>query len=478
MDDHPGFRLAVSQNKYLSPRENEMHGVLTVTASGVAMTPTRLAPEAAEVIVVDCSGSMSNPATKMTAAKNATTAAIDAVRDGVFFAVVAGTHVAEMVYPAERRLVAATPATKDAARRAVRRLLANGQTAMGAWLRLADELLHAHPTAVRHAMLLTDGKNLPRYRRDLDDALAACAGRFVCDGRGIGDDYDPEELLRVVSTLRGSADAIVEEADLVPEFAAMMTAAMGKTVPDVRLQIRPTSFARLRFVKQTYPTEIDLTDLGTVVGAGTTGFSTGSWSEGEEREFHVCVEVTCQDLHEDFQAASVGLAVVHPGSAEAVPGGRQQAIIVHWTPDDVLSSVLDPKVAHYTGHAELGAAVRAGRDALDAGDDERAAVEWGRAVALAVELGHERMVARMSRLVDVVGDVRNGVARLKPELRKSVIASALIGSSYTTPSPDSLADELAEQPAGSDRTCEKCGYISPSTAVVCEPCGHPLSETA
>ena len=44
----------------------------------------------AEIIIIDCSGSMDYPPTKMSQAKAATAAAIDVVRDGVGFAVVAG----------------------------------------------------------------------------------------------------------------------------------------------------------------------------------------------------------------------------------------------------------------------------------------------------------------------------------------------------------------------------------------------------
>jgi von Willebrand factor type A domain len=480
MDDRPGFTLAVSQNKYLSTDDNEMHAILTVTAHDIAGTPHE-APEAAEVIAIDCSGSMSNPPTKIAAARHATAAAIDALRDGVFFAVVEGTHTARTVYPTEQRLIAATPETKTAAKKAVRHLIANGATAMGAWLRLADQLLDAHPAAVRHVMLLTDGRNLPEYKQDLDEALVACEGKFVCDGRGIGDDYAPEELQRIVSTLRGSADAILDDSDLVSEFTAMMWTAMSKVVPDVRLQIRTMPFTRLRFVKQEFPTETDLTELGMPINARTTGFSTGSWSEGEDREFHVCLEVDRAELamYEDIQAARVDLAIVYAGSTEAHTCGKPEAIRVHWTDDIKLSSVLDLKMAHYAGHTELGNAVKAGRDALDADDVDRAAREWGRAVALAAKLGHDKMLTRLGRLVDIVGDPAAGVVRVKQNLQPREIASAMLGSYTSTHSPDStVLQSIPQQPAGPDRACPNCGYVSPSTAAICEPCGYSLGETA
>jgi hypothetical protein len=55
------------------------------------------APTAAQVIVIDCSASMEFPHTKLPEAKRATVAAIDALRDGVAFALVAGADTARMV---------------------------------------------------------------------------------------------------------------------------------------------------------------------------------------------------------------------------------------------------------------------------------------------------------------------------------------------------------------------------------------------
>ena len=477
MADQPGLALAISQNKYLSTEDKELHAILTVTAHDLVRAPHGQTPEAAEVIAIDCSGSMGSPPTKISAARHATAAAIDAMRDGVFFGVVEGTHTARMVYPGEPQLTAATPATRDAAKAAVRHLVASGGTAMGRWLRLADQLLDRHPATLRHLILLTDGQNLPENRRDLDEALTSCEGKFVCDGRGIGDDYDPAELRRIASTLHGSADAIIDDADLVADFTAVMRAAMSKVVPDVQLHIRTMPFARLRYIKQMFPTEIDLTELSTSTDDQTSGFSTGSWSDREDREFHVCLELQQEELtmHEDLQAARVHLAVMHAGADGPETCGRPEAIRVHWTDDVKLSSVLDPKVAHYTGHTDLSDAVKAGCDAHDVGDLATATAEWGRAVALAAKLGHDAMLTRLGRLVDIVGAPADGVVRVKHNLLPREIYSAVMGSSMSTHSPDPPAQQASpDLPAEPDRTCPQCGYLSPPTAAYCAPCGHPL----
>lgn len=477
MDDVPGFRLSASQNRYLSIEDTEMHAVLTVTVTGgAAAAPV----EAAEVIAVDCSGSMDYPPTKIAAARRATAAAIDALRDGALFAVVAGTEVARVVYPPGPRLARATPAERAQAKAAVSRLRADGGTAIGQWLRLAGRLLEERPAAVRHVVLLTDGRNEFESPRQLDAVLRTCEGRFTCDARGIGEDWEPRELLRIAAVLHGTADAVREDADLVADFAAMTRDAMTRRVPDLRLRVKPSGFARLAFLKQTHPTEADLTDLAAPAGGGASLFSTGSWGE-ETREYHLCLALDGADLRPgmDYMAASVGVEVVLAGSGEVAAPVDPVAVQAHWTEDPKLSSVLDPKVAHYTRQAELGRAVMAGCDAHDAGDHDRAAAEWGRAVALATALGNDRVLVRLRRLVDVVGDPADGVARLKETLLPRDLLSMAMGSVMSTLGPGSGVRDRAQDaaPPGPGVTCPHCGYANPAGMRYCMRCGEELEET-
>jgi len=77
MSTHPDFRVDIFQNEYLSEGAREVNAIVTVTASG-EVTSTGATADAAEVIIVDCSGSMGYPRGKLMAAKQATAAAIDA----------------------------------------------------------------------------------------------------------------------------------------------------------------------------------------------------------------------------------------------------------------------------------------------------------------------------------------------------------------------------------------------------------------
>lgn len=469
---HPAFTLEVSQNAYLFAGETEMHAVLTVTAQGLDDLAGGGTPEAAEVIAIDCSGSMHTPLTKLRAAQDATFAAIDALRDDVFFAVVEGTHTARVVYPDDDRLVAANAGTRAAAKRAVKRLTASGGTAMGSWLRLANRLLDAHPAAVRHVLLLTDGKNEHETSAELDAVLAECAGKFVCDARGIGDGWEPEELLRIVAALNGAADAVREHADLIEDFTVIMRAAMRKVVPELLLRIETPPFARVRFLRQTFPTRADLTELGSPAGERTTVYPTGSWGD-ESREFHVCLDVDPGGLElGEYQIAEAGLVL--PGAGGDLARGTEQPIVAEWTENTVLSSVMNSKVADVMNQAELGRAVVAGCEAYDAGNHALAALEWGRAVALATAQHNEKVLARLHRLVDVVGDPANAEVRIKPDLEPVDIMSSEMSSVFGT---RSSADEKAAE-TGPDVTCRHCGHVCPARAAFCEACGRPFEATA
>jgi len=96
----PGFTGDVFQNEYLPDRVREVNAIVTVTSAGsIADGPADVTAGAAEIIIIDCSGSMGEPVAKMDQAREATGAAIDAIDDGVAFAVVAGSWRARPVCP-------------------------------------------------------------------------------------------------------------------------------------------------------------------------------------------------------------------------------------------------------------------------------------------------------------------------------------------------------------------------------------------
>ncbi|MFD3655782.1 VWA domain-containing protein [Streptomyces sp. NPDC058620] len=426
----PQFSVEVYQNEYLPEGGREVNGIVTVTSTGggttggvpltgASPTPSHVpgqAASAAVVIMVDCSGSMDYPPTKMRNARDATAAAVDTLRDGTRFAVVAGTHVANDIYPGGGRLAIADPQTKAQAKDALRRLSAGGGTAIGTWLRLTDRLLGAADVDIRHGILLTDGRNEHESPEDLRAALDSCAGRFTCDARGVGTDWEVKEVTAIASALLGTADIVADPAGLAADFTQMMENAMGKEVADVALRLWTPVGVEIKFVKQVAPTVADLTGRRTEAGPRAGDYPTGSWGD-ESRDYHVCVLVPEAGIGQEMLAARVSLILPDPsgGAPQTLSQGLVRAV---WTDDMVASTSINPQVAHYTGQAELAQVIQQGLDARKSGDFDGATAKLGRAVQLASASGNEDTAKLLSKVVDVV-DAATGTVRLKAKVAEA-----------------------------------------------------------
>ncbi|MEW2414970.1 VWA domain-containing protein [Streptomyces sp. NPDC046866] len=408
----PRFTVEVYQNEFLPEGGSEVHAIVTVTSTGGA-TATRAAASggpAAVVIMVDCSGSMEHPPDKMRGAREATAAAIDTLRDGTSFAVIAGTHVAREVYPGQGRLAVADPATRAQAKQALQGVTAGGGTAIGTWLRLADGLLRQSSAAIRHGILLTDGRNEHEDPAVLRATLDACAGRFTCDARGVGTDWEVKEVTGIADALLGSADIVADPAHLTEDFTRMMEKAMGKEVADVALRLWTPVGAEVRYVKQVAPSVLDLSDRRTEAGPRAGDYPTGSWGD-ESRDYHVCVRVPSAAVGQEMLAARATLVL--PGPPGEPPTTLGQGLVrAVWTADLAASTAINPQVAHYTGQAELAQAIQQGLEARKLGDVDGATAKLGRAVQLASASGNADTAKLLAKVVDVV-DAAAGTVRLK-----------------------------------------------------------------
>ncbi|MER8028340.1 VWA domain-containing protein [Streptomyces bauhiniae] len=411
----PRFSVDVYQNEYLPEGGREVNAIVTVTAKGGG-TPAGPGTSAAVVLMVDCSGSMDHPPTKMRNARDATAAAIDTLRDGTHFGIVDGTHVAREVYPGGGRLAVADPTTRAQARQALRRLRAGGGTAIGTWLRLADRLLAGADVAIRHGILLTDGRNEHESAAELKDTLDACAGRFTCDARGVGTDWEVKEVTGIASALLGTADIVADPARLTEDFTRIMESTMGKEVADVALRVWTPVGTRIKFVKQVAPTVEELTDRRTEAGPRAGDYPTGSWGD-ESRDYHLCVEVPAAGLGQEMLAARVSLVAARPDK-EVQNLGAQGLVRAVWTDDMAASTSLNSQVAHYTGQAELAQAIREGLDLRKAGDMDGATAKLGRAVQLAGVSGNADTAKLLAKVVDVV-DAPTGTVRLKAKVAEA-----------------------------------------------------------
>ena len=398
------FEAAVFQNEWLPRGGREVHAIMTVTAHKPPDSDGDSAPEAAEVILVDCSGSMGHPWQKLRAARTATAAAVNTLRDGTWFAIVRGSHTAEPVYPLGGGLVRATKETRLDALSALGLLWPEGGTAMGQWLTLARELFDTRPHAIPHAILLTDGKNESEAPAHLEAALKGVAGRFPCDCRGVGTDWDVAELRTISSQMLGTVDIVPDPADLAADFESMTAAAMAKRVGDTRLRVWTPQGAVVHFLQQVAPEVQDITTQRRPVGRQTGEYAIGSWGD-ESRDYHLCVRVPDKPIGAEMLAARVSVVV----GEHVVTSSQVRAI---WTDDEEAVTSVNPQVAHYTGQTELVALIQEGVGARRAGDDDRATEKLGHAAQVAHASGNDVTLQLLANVVDIV-DAPTGQVRLK-----------------------------------------------------------------
>ncbi|MEU2062644.1 VWA domain-containing protein [Streptomyces sp. NPDC013455] len=439
--------LAVGQQKELPAvpdaagrrTEREMHAILEIGvrsrggAHHAGAPAPGTGPALAEVLIVDTSRSMLHPAAKLHAAKDATAAAVRMLPDGTAFAVLSGRFDATVVHPGPGRsvLAVAGPGEREAAERAVRILDADGGTAIGAWLELARRLLKDQPAPVKHVLLLTDGRNEHdhRSRRPLETVLDACAGQFVCDAWGIGDDWDAELLLNITRRLHGRARAVRAESELTAAYEELVAGLVGTAVPELRIRLTPTPGTAIRQVKQVVPNEQELQPGPALSGGRAAEYVTRAWGD-EVRHFQVVLtaDPTGRETGEDLQLAAV--EVVVPDVRRPVRLPAPQPILVRWTDNPLDASRRHPGVRRHELYQQASAAVAKAYRAWLRGADGREAAdrELARALALAAELADAQLLGAL-RLIETAP----GSGRIRSGLKDVDWQHLILSSALTTP---------------------------------------------
>lgn len=405
------FSAEVYQNEFLPDGGTDVHAIVSIACTGAGEAGRGAEGDAAEIVIVDTSGSMAGE--KIRAAQTAAAAAIDQILDGTWFAVVVGTDGADRLFPypnAVSPMVRMESGARVAAKQAVGRLVAGGGTAIGSWLRLANRLFQAVPTVTqRHAILLTDGQNQSETEAVLQAAIQGAQGVFQCDCRGVGADWNVAELRGVATALLGTVDLIPSPRDMAAAFESLMRQAMGRGVAEATLRVWAPQGAQVQFVRQVAPQVEDLTGRQFQVNPLTVGFPTGAWGD-ESRDYHVAVRLPAKPVGSEQLAARIQLVV----GDQTVTQGLVKAL---WSADDALTARINPAVAHYTGQAELAAVIQEGLAAKTAGDDATATVKLGRAVQLAEATGNDEATTRLRKVVDIE-DARTGTVRLRRHVDK------------------------------------------------------------
>jgi hypothetical protein len=314
--------------------------------------------------------------------------------------------------------------TRFDAHQAISMFRSDGGTAMGTWLTLTGRLFDSAPMlAQRHAILLTDGENHNETPEQLTAAIRGVTGKFQCDCRGVGVDWQVAEVRRIAQALLGTVDIIPSPEQMGQVFAELMQQSMSRGVADAQLRVWAPQGAQVLFVRQVSPTVEDLTARRVEVNPLTGGYPTGSWGD-ESRDYHVSVRLSAKAIGQEQLAARVQLAIGDQVVAQGLVKAR-------WSDDDHLTTRINPEVAHYTGQTELAQAIQDGLAAKAAGDVDTATMKLGRAVQLAAETGNDEATAKLRKVVDI-DNVETGTVRLKRSIDKADEMALDTASTKTT----------------------------------------------
>ncbi|SDM75030.1 vWA domain-containing protein [Allokutzneria albata] len=429
MRERLGFDIEVSHNEHLPPGARELDAVLSVSAAPLPAAPAE-PPPAAEVIIFDGSAHL----------KQAVMAAVDALPDGVAFAVLAGSR---MAFPVGRQFCPSTPENRAVAKAAVSIVTpSSGSATMRDWLALADRLFVEHEGAVRHALLVTAGDS-GEDERDLARAADACAGHFVCDCVAVGENRDVTGLRTIANRLGGSVELVADPARLTTNLVSAVAGMVTKSVTDTALRLWLPKGARVRLLEQVHPVHVDLTQR-----RGRLGYRTDAWG-AERREYHLRVELEPSGSGQSMIATRARLVrpamVSEPGEFVPLAAGL---VTASWSEDITRTLPLDSKVADVLGKADLAKAVRSALTARAEGNMVAANEQFSEAVRHAAEAGDTEMLNQLDRIVEsdpVTGAVRikeqpaaNGTPVVpkapKPARRRRAVVQA-IESTLSTPSP-------------------------------------------
>jgi hypothetical protein len=417
------FAIECFQNEFLPRGADTMHAVLTVTASdtGGGSDAGVSAENRSELLIVDTSGSMRGA--NLRAAKVATVAAVDCLPDGVSFGIVSGNHKAALVYPSTGSLAVSSPKTRTEAKAAADTLEAEGGTAMGSWIRLATEVLSERP-GIRHAILLTDGKNESEGPEEFEAALVGAMGSFECDCRGVGTNWIVSELRSVAIALLGTCDMVAQPSNLEKDFSNMLTDSLRKQVAAVALRIWMPKGAEILDLTQLQEEEAPLPLTGTCVKVNdlTSEYQTGSW-EDETRDFYLGVRVPVGELDEERLGARVTLVV------DGEPAG-QALVRTVWTDDAVKSTRMNRQVARAMNEEELAVLIQDVVDSHRAGDLPQATDRAEDAWRIADAEGNDGVKERIATMFDE--DPLTGRLRPKAKVDEASLMDLEAKSTKTT----------------------------------------------
>jgi von Willebrand factor type A domain len=486
-----GFTITIDATADLGLDQDQAEALITVQSSpGGTPAP---AGRIAEILIMDRSLSMKDQR-KINEARRAARAAVDALPDGTLLAIIAGNERAICVFPPFQGLARIDAEAREAAKHAVTGLMPEGGTRIGQWLAEARGLFLADPAAatVRHAVLYTDGKNEHESAAELASTLDACADQFVCDVRGLGDDWDHVQLRHIAGKLHGDAEAVLRIEDLAGDFTRLMRRVQRIAVPRTYLRLAPHDAFQITAITQAYPVEVDLTQHQRPGGGTVIDVPLGSWEERETRRYQVSLrfDPAAVPTGEKLRAVRVDLLTEDANGSRVPCANAPVSIIRHATPDDL--SLIPDSITQVHDQREIGIVIRVCVDAWQHGRNADADAE----LDVALRLARKSRDPRLPLLDDIAESGPDGKIRVRRDLPPGEMKKLGLDS-YKTALPSSHrpsvrpedrpaarppgdVDKAGERGAGpatsmaAAQACAICGEQNEPGSAHCVECGNRL----
>jgi hypothetical protein len=314
-----------------------------------------------------------------------------------------------LVYPSEPFLAPVNPETRRQAKNAVDAISPGNQgTIISTWLDQARLLFQdePRPDTIRHALLLTDGRNQHQNLapRPMAEVLADCRSLFTCDALGIGGDWEPAELAEIARELQGTSDSVPQSQDLADVIHGLVLTAMSRVLRNVALRVRCATGTSLNVLEETLP---NVVDIGThplpVDDATAVDYDTGPW--GDETRHYVATLTVSRELppaHTPDRLAVIELVTGALGTDRAVPVSAPAAVEVRWL--DVPAPVttdLAPQLERHQKERSLIDLRWEGGQAYREGRSDDALRLWSRARTLASQLRNEDALRRLRQVLEI-----------------------------------------------------------------------------
>ncbi len=399
------FEGRIDHNPDLADGANSVVAIVSIKSNSPGATSSaNSAKKRVLGFVVDGSGSMDGD--KWKGAKKAVIKGVEAMpTDGnTYFFVIMGGDAAHEIVP----VMLSTDENKRKALAALAAMNNIGGTYFARWLAGARAQFAKVTGGINILYFLTDGKNEGEDVSTLEKELARCAGQFEVECRGVGVGYKAEELRTVQQALGGSVDGFQQPEELIADFKAVVERTQGLSRSNVMLQIWTPVGVKIATIKQMTPQLLDL--AGKVVAGPNPRLSridTGAWGE-ESRDYMIVAELAPEAVGKvdgpTKLVARISLIENVNGAEVETKLNEGGQVTVQWTTDDKKSTVINPKVANYTGQAELARNIQEGVAALNAGDEDKATKALGKARELAVATGNDEATKRIDKIVKVDPD--------------------------------------------------------------------------